>query len=60
MAKVYMDCAEDPQSNCSVRIEGTHDEVIKVSLRHAIEDHHYPNTPETKAKIEGMIKPEES
>jgi len=55
-----MDCAEDPQSNCSVRIEGTHDEVIKVSLRHAIEDHHYPNTPETKAKIEGMIKPEES
>jgi len=58
MEKVYMDCAEDPDSNCSVKISGTKDEVMKVSMRHATEDHGYPDTPEVKQKLTSMIKAE--
>jgi len=54
---VHMDCAEDPKSNCSVKISGTREEVMTVSMRHATEDHKYPNTPEVKEKLSSMIKP---
>ena len=56
--KVYMDCAEDPNSNCTLKISGTREEVERVSMRHATEDHKYPDTPETKEKLGSMIKPE--
>ena len=56
--KVYMDCAEDPNSNCTVKISGTRKEVERVSMRHTTEDHKYPNTPEVKEKLMAMIKPE--
>ena len=58
MGNVYMDCAEDPESNCTVRISGTKEEVTKVSMRHATEDHKYPDTPEVREKLSSMIKPE--
>jgi len=58
MEKFYMDCAEDPDSNCTVRISGIREEVERVSMRHATEDHKYPDTPEVKEKLMGMIKPE--
>ena len=33
------------------------EEVMKVSMRHATEDHKYPDTNETKQKLSSMIKP---
>jgi len=51
-----MDCAQDPSSNCSVKITGPKAEVMKVSMRHAIEDHGYPDTPEVRKKLATMIK----
>ncbi len=53
-----MDCSEDPNSNCTVRISGTKDEVMRVAMRHATEDHKYPDTEETKEKLASMIKSE--
>jgi len=54
--KVYMDCSEDKNSNCTVKISGTREEVERVSMRHATEDHNYPDTPEVKEKLMSMIK----
>jgi hypothetical protein len=54
--KVYMDCSEIPDSNCSVRISGTKKEVNRVSMRHATEDHGYPNTPKVRKQLSSMIK----
>ena len=56
MKNVYMDCAEDPQSNCTVKISGSEDEVMRVSMRHAVEDHKYPNNKDTRNKLKSMIK----
>ena len=53
-----MDCSEDPASNCTVKITGTREEVERVSMRHATEDHKYPDTAETREKLSSMIKPE--
>lgn len=55
--KVYMDCSEDPKSNCTVRISGSREEVEKVSMRHATEDHKYPATEAVREKLNSMIKP---
>jgi len=51
-----MDCAEDPNSNCTVKISGTKYEVMRVSMRHATEDHKYPDNPEVRKKLASMIK----
>ena len=56
MKHVHMDCADDPSSGCSVKISGPRDEVIKVSMRHATEDHGYPDTPEVRKKLSSMIR----
>lgn len=53
-----MDCSDDPDSNCTVRISGTKDEVMRVAMRHATKDHKYPDTEETKNKLSEMIKPD--
>jgi len=55
MEKVSMDCAEDTSNSCSVKISGTRDEVMRVSMRHATEDHGYPDTQETKEKLSSML-----
>jgi len=52
---VSMDCSTIPESKCSVKISGTKEEVMRVSMRHATEDHKYPNTSETKEKLASMI-----
>lgn len=50
--RVVSDCRLLPsQNNCSLTIAGTEDEVIKVALRHAIEDHGHHDTPELREQI---------
>ena len=56
--KFYMDCSEDPNSKCTIKISGTMEEVKRVSMRHATEDHKYPDTSEVREKLNSMIKPE--
>lgn len=58
MEKVYMDCSEDKNSNCTVKISGTKEEVMRVAMRHATEDHKYPDNPEVREKLMSMIKKE--
>ena len=53
-----MDCSEIPDSTCTVRISGSKEEVMKVGMRHAVEDHNYPDTEETRKQLSGMIKEE--
>jgi len=56
--RVYIDCAEIPDSTCSVKISGRPDEVLKVAIDHAVSAHGEQNTPELVAMIESHLKPE--
>jgi hypothetical protein len=56
--KVHMDCADDKSNACTVKISGTKEEVMSVGMRHATEDHGYPDTSETREKLSSMLKPE--
>lgn len=52
------DCRLMPsEKNCSLYVEGTKDEVLKVSIAHAVADHGHTDTPEFRAEVESFIKP---
>lgn len=56
--RVASDCRLMPsEKNCSLYIEGTKDEVLKVAIQHAITDHGHADTPELRAEIESTLKP---
>ncbi len=51
------DCREMPsEKNCSLFIEGTEDEVVRVALRHAVEDHGHEDSDELRGSIRSMLK----
>lgn len=53
------DCRLFPsENNCSLTIAGTEDEVMKVAVRHAIEEHGHTETPELVSQIRSLIKDE--
>ncbi|MGD0729237.1 MAG: DUF1059 domain-containing protein [Candidatus Micrarchaeaceae archaeon] len=53
--RVVSDCRDYPsEKNCSLTIAGTEKEVLKVAVRHAIEDHGHKKS-ET-AKIRKWVK----
>jgi predicted small metal-binding protein len=52
------DCRDFPGGSCSLCISGTEDEVLKVAVRHAIEEHEHEDTPELKKEIKAMLKDE--
>jgi predicted small metal-binding protein len=55
----YIDCSEYPSdSNCSLRISGTEDEVLPVAMRHAAEVHGHPDTVENREQLRQMLKDE--
>ena len=55
----YIDCSEYPSdSNCSLRISGTEDEVLPVAMRHATEVHGHPDTDENREQLRQMLKDE--
>ncbi|MBD3203023.1 hypothetical protein GF327_01905 [Candidatus Woesearchaeota archaeon] len=43
MKRMYLDCSEILKSDCSVRISGSKDEVMRVAMKHAVEDQKYPD-----------------
>lgn len=51
------DCRLMPsEKNCSLYIEGTKDEVVQVSVRHAIEEHGHEDSPTLRSEIEATLK----
>jgi len=54
------DCRLMPsEKNCSLTIAGTEEEVTKVAVRHAIEDHGHQDSPEFQEQVRSMLKDEE-
>jgi predicted small metal-binding protein len=58
-ARKYIDCSEMPSdSNCTLKISGTEDEVLNAATEHAASVHGHPNTPEMREQIRSMLKNE--
>ena len=56
----FIDCREMPSdSNCSLKISGTEEEVIHAAAQHAAAVHEHPDTPEMREEIRGMLKDEQ-
>jgi len=52
-----IDCRQFPSdSGCTVAITGTEEEVLKVAVRHAVEEHGHQNTPELREQLRSMLK----
>jgi len=45
-------------SNCSLTISGTEDEVLEVASRHAVASHGHEDTPELREQLRGMLEDE--
>lgn len=53
------DCRLYPsEKNCSLMIAGTEAEVLKVAVRHAVEEHGHKNTPKLQKGIRALLKNE--
>ena len=54
-----VDCRLYPsENNCSLAIAGTEEEVLKIAVRHAVEEHGHDNTPELRKEIRAILKDE--
>jgi hypothetical protein len=50
------DCRRMPsESNCSLAISGTEEEVLIVATRHAIEEHGHPDSPALRDQIRQLL-----
>ena len=57
--RVFVDCREMPsENNCSLRISGTPDEVVKAATQHAIASHGHKDSTELASEIRAALKPE--
>lgn len=57
--RVKIDCRDFPNDiYCTLLVTGNIREVMKVSLRHAVEDHGHKDTKELRKQIRAMIKTE--
>lgn len=53
------DCRLYPsESNCSLTISGTEDEVLDAAVQHAVSKHSHQDTPELREQIRSMLKDE--
>jgi predicted small metal-binding protein len=60
MARMYVDCREMPsESNCSLYISGTEDEVVRAAAEHAASVHDHEDTPEFREELRGHLKEEQ-
>jgi predicted small metal-binding protein len=61
MGRYFVDCRSMPsESNCSLYISGSKDEVIRAAAEHAVSVHGHEDTPELRAELEGAIQEESS
>ena len=60
MGRMYVDCREMPsESNCSLYISGTEEEVVMAAAEHAASVHGHEDTPEFHEEIRKSLKEEE-
>jgi predicted small metal-binding protein len=56
-----IDCRMFPNEiGCTLKISGNEKEVLKVAVRHAIEEHGHQDTPELRKQIRALLRNEES
>ena len=54
-----VDCRLFPsEKNCTLTIAGTEEEVLKVAVRHAVEEHGHKNSPDLREQIRSLLKDE--
>ena len=52
-----IDCRNYPsESGCTLRIEGSEDEVLDAAVNHAIAKHGHPDSPELRDEIRKLLK----
>ncbi len=52
-----VDCRLHPsEKNCSLRMEGTEEEVLEAATQHAVTAHGHTNSPELREQIRGILK----
>jgi len=52
-----IDCREYPsESGCTLRLEGSEDEVLEAAVNHAITRHGHAEGPELREQIRGLLK----
>jgi predicted small metal-binding protein len=57
MARKFVDCRETPSvSNCSLRISGEEEEVVRAAAMHAADVHGHEDTPEFRTMIRSSLK----
>jgi predicted small metal-binding protein len=55
-----IDCRDHPsERGCTLRIEGTEEEVLDTAVNHAINMHGHTNNPELREQIRSLLKPVE-
>ena len=53
----YLDCREYPsESNCSLKISGTEDEVLEAACAHAVSVHGHENSPGLRSELRSLLK----
>ena len=53
-----IDCREYPsEGGCTLKLEGTEEEVLDVAVYHAITRHGHTDNPELRQQIRGLLKP---
>jgi hypothetical protein len=56
-----IDCREYPSdSGCTLRLEGTEDEVLDAAVNHAITRHGHTDNPELREQLRSLLKNAES
>ncbi len=54
----YLDCRDQPKSNCSLRISGTEKEVLAAAKQHAMSAHGHEDSPELVDMLRSGLKEE--
>jgi predicted transglutaminase-like cysteine proteinase len=53
------DCRLYPsEKNCSLYIAGTEEEVLRVAVKHAVDDHGHADSPELRSQLRQMLQDE--
>ena len=53
-----IDCREHPsESGCTLRLEGTEEEVLEAAMNHAITKHGHTENPQLREQIRTLLKP---
>jgi Protein of unknown function (DUF1059) len=59
MTRKVADCRKYPsETDCTLRISGEEDEVVRAAAEHAVSVHRHQDTPELRREIRGMLEEE--